>query len=64
MGDSRFRHFRGVVGRVLLAVAATLALAAAGLVILGYTGLEFGLLDVAIAVVVAGGIVFAWTRWR
>lgn len=62
--DSRFHRIRGVVGRVLLAVVVTLALAAAALVILGYTGLEFGLVEVAVAVVLAGGVVFAWTRWR
>lgn len=64
MVDSRFRRILGVVGRALLAVVATLALAAAALVILGYTGLEFGLVEVGIAVLVAGVIVFAWTRWR
>lgn len=64
MVDSRFHRIRGVVGRVLLAVVVTLALAAAALVILGYTGLEFGLVEVAVAVVLAGGVVFAWTRWR
>ena len=62
--ESRFRTIRGVVGRVVLALIMTLVLAGAALVILGYTGLEFGILEVAVAVVIAGAVVFAWTRWR
>jgi len=64
VADSRLRSFLGVVGRVLGAAVVAVVLAAAVLIVLGYTGLEFGLLEVAIAVVVAGGVVFAWTRWR
>lgn len=64
MAESRFHRIRGVVGRVLLAVIVTFALAAAVLVVLGYTGLEFGIAEVVVAVVVAGVAVFAWTRWR
>jgi hypothetical protein len=52
------------MGRVLLAALVALVLAGGVLVILGYTGLEFGLLEVVIALVVAGAAVFAWTRWR
>jgi len=63
--DTRPRTISGVTGHALLGVLVALILGAAVLVVLAfYAGLEFGLVEVVVAVLVAGGIVALWTRWR
>lgn len=65
MVSSRVRSVAGIAGRVLLGFVVAVLLAAAALVLLAYyADLKFDVQEVIIAVVVAGIVVYLWTRWR
>lgn len=59
------RSVLSAVGKVLLGLLVAVVLAGAFLSILAfYTDLTFGVGEAAIAIAVAGLLVFLWTRWR
>lgn len=59
------RSVLAVIGKVLLGLLVAVVLAGAVLAILAfYTDMTFGVGEAAIAIAVAGLLVFLWTRWR
>jgi hypothetical protein len=61
----RVRSVAGIAGRILLGFVVAVLLAGAVLVLLAYYGdLKFDVQEVIIAIVVAGIVVYLWTRWR
>jgi len=65
VSPTRTRSILGTVGRVLLGLLVAVLVAGAVLVILAYyADMKFDVEAVVLAIVVAGGLVFLWTRWR
>ena len=65
MVSPRVRSIGGVAWRILLGFVVAVVLAGAVLVILAYyADMTFDVEAVALAIVGAGAIVFAWYRWR
>ncbi|MFA5886124.1 MAG: hypothetical protein WDA60_19905 [Acidimicrobiia bacterium] len=65
MVSPRVRSVAGIAGRILLGFVVAVLLAGAVLVLLAYYGdLKFDVQEVIIAIVVAGIVVYLWTRWR
>ena len=65
MNGARIRIVAAIAGRVLLGVLAAVVLGGAVLLLLAYYGdVSFDIEAVVIAILVAGVVVFLWTRWR
>ncbi len=65
MSPTRTRSILGTVGRVLLGFLVAVLIAGAVLVILAYyADMKFDVEAAALAIAIAGGLVFLWTRWR
>ena len=63
--NTRVRTAAGIAGRVLLGVLAAMVLAGVILVLLAYyTDLTFDIEAIVVTIVLAGVVVFFWTRWR
>ena len=65
MVSPRVKTIGGVAWRILLGFVVAVLIAAAVLVLLAYyADLKFGVQEVILAIVGAGAVVFAWTRWH
>ena len=65
MNGARIRTVAAIAGRVLLGVLAAVVLGGAVLLLLAYYGdVSFDIEAVVIAILLAGVVVFLWTRWR
>ena len=65
VNGARIRTVAAIAGRVLLGLLAAVVLGGAVLVLLAYYGdVSFDIEAVVIAILVAGLVVFLWTRWR
>ena len=65
MNGARIRSVAAIAGRVLLGIVAAVLLGGAVLLLLAYyADVKFDIEAVVIAFLVAGLLVFLWTRWR
>ena len=65
MVSPRVKTIGGIAWRILLGFVVAVVIAAAVLVILAYyADLKFDVKEVVLAIVGAGVLVFAWTRWH
>ena len=65
MNGARIRTVAAIAGRVLLGILVAVLLGGAVLLLLAYyADVSFDIEAVAIAVLIAGVVVFLWTRWR
>ena len=65
MNGARIRTVAAIAARVLLGVVGAVLLGGAVLVLLAYyADVSFDIEAVVVAIVIAGLVVFLWTRWR
>ena len=65
MDGARIRSVAALAGRVLLGILAAVLLGGAVLVLLAYyADVSFDIEAVVVAILIAGVLVFLWTRWR
>ena len=65
MNGARIRTVAAIAARVLLGVVVAVLLGGAVLVLLAYyADVSFDIEAVVVAIVIAGLVVFLWTRWR
>ena len=65
MNGARIRTVAAIAGRVLLGILVAVLLGAAVLLLLAYYGdVKFDIEAVVVVILIAGLVVFLWTRWR
>jgi len=65
VNGARIRTVAAIAGRVLLGILVAVLLGAAVLLLLAYYGdVKFDIEAVVVVILIAGLVVFLWTRWR